>query len=63
MAAAGSILKFVEWDAAAQTPQRGAVNRKSAPSQLRITDMRACRIADVLDFPNLAGRTWRALPG
>ena len=51
MAAAGSILKLVEPEGAAQTPQPGGVNRNSAPSQLRITDMRACRIAGVLDFP------------
>jgi L-alanine-DL-glutamate epimerase-like enolase superfamily enzyme len=38
-------------DAAAQTPQPGGFNRNSAPSQLRITDMRACRIAAFLDFP------------
>ncbi len=48
---AGSVLKFVEQGATAQTPQTGSVNKNSAPSQLRITDMRACRIAGALDFP------------
>ena len=50
-AALGSILKFVEPDATAQTPQPGSVNRNSAPSKLRITDMRACRIASKIDYP------------
>jgi len=30
---------------------RGGVNRNSAPSQLRITDMRAIRIASNYDYP------------
>ena len=51
MAAAASILKLVERNASAQMPPLGALNRNSVPSQLRITDMRACRIAGVLDFP------------
>src|ERR1035438_7201344 len=37
--------------AAAQSPQSGGVNRNSAPSQLRITDMRAIRIASNYDYP------------
>jgi L-alanine-DL-glutamate epimerase-like enolase superfamily enzyme len=49
--ALGSMLKFVERDATAQTPQPGNVNRNSAPSKLRITDMRACRIASKIDYP------------
>jgi len=49
--AAGPVLKFVERDATAQAPQTGSVNRNSAPSKLRITDMRACRIASGLDYP------------
>ena len=48
---AASILELGEGDAEAQTPQGPGVNRNSAPSQLRITDMRACRIAGALDFP------------
>jgi hypothetical protein len=28
-----------------------AVNRNSAPSKLRITDMRACRVAANYDYP------------
>jgi len=47
----GSILKFMERDATAQTPQPGGFNRNSAPSKLRITDMRACRIASPVDYP------------
>ena len=50
-AALGSALALVERDAAAQTPQPGGVNKNSAPSNLRITDMRACRIATGLDHP------------
>ena len=50
-AALGSTLKLAERDAAAQDPQPGGVNRRSAPSNLRITDMRACRIASGLDYP------------
>ena len=50
-AGAGSALKFGEKDATAQTSQTGPVNRNSAPSQLKITDMRALRIASGLDYP------------
>ncbi|MCC6860178.1 MAG: mandelate racemase/muconate lactonizing enzyme family protein [Bryobacterales bacterium] len=50
-AACGSLLKSVESPAGAQSPQPGGVNRNSAPSKLRITDMRACRIASGLDYP------------
>ena len=50
-AAFGSALTLVERDAAAQAPQPGGVNRNSAPSNLKITDMRACRIASGLDYP------------
>ena len=35
----------------AQAPQAAGVNRNSAPSQLRITDMRAIRIASNFDYP------------
>ena len=41
---------FVEQSAEAQSNQSG-VNRNSAPSQLRITDMRAIRIASNYDYP------------
>src|SRR5512136_905411 len=51
MAAVGAAFKFVEPGAVAQTAQNRAVNRNSAPSQLKITDMRACRIASGLDYP------------
>jgi hypothetical protein len=37
--------------AGAQAPQAAGVNRNSAPSQLRITDMRAIRIASNFDYP------------
>ena len=37
--------------AAGQSPRPGGVNRNSAPSQLRITDMRAIRIASNYDYP------------
>ena len=40
-----------EQAAGAQSPQPGGVNRNSAPSQLRITDMRAIRIASNYDYP------------
>ncbi len=45
-AAGGSVVA-----AGAQAAPVQAVNRNSAPSKLRITDMRACRIAGFLDFP------------
>ena len=50
-AALGSALPFAEGEAEAQNPQPGGVNRNSAPSGLRITDMRACRISSGLDYP------------
>ncbi|MCC7176007.1 MAG: mandelate racemase/muconate lactonizing enzyme family protein [Bryobacterales bacterium] len=50
-AAAGPAMALVEQGAAAQAAQPGPVNRNSAPSQLRITDMRAIRIASGLDYP------------
>ena len=50
-AAFAPMLTLGEVDAAAQAPQPGGFNRNSAPSQLKITDMRACRIASGLDYP------------
>ena len=47
-AALGSAFKFVDRPANGQPMQAGGVNRNSAPSQLRITDMRAIRIASPL---------------
>ncbi len=35
----------------AQAPASGTVNRNSAPSDLRITDMRACTVAANYDYP------------
>jgi L-alanine-DL-glutamate epimerase-like enolase superfamily enzyme len=49
--AAGGALNSLEPAASAQAPQPGGFNRNSAPSQLRITDMRACRVASGLDYP------------
>lgn len=48
---AGSLLKLVEKDGTAQQPKPGGFTRMSAPSQLKITDMRACRIASNYDYP------------
>ncbi len=50
-AALGSAFKFTQKDASAQAPRPGGVNRNSAPSQLKITDMRACRVASSADYP------------
>jgi L-alanine-DL-glutamate epimerase-like enolase superfamily enzyme len=50
-AAAAPALKWVDRPANAQPIQAGGVNRNSAPSQLRITDMRAIRIASNYDYP------------
>ena len=50
-AALGSIFKLVDRPANGQPMQAGGVNRNSAPSQLRITDMRAIRIASNYDYP------------
>jgi len=49
-AALGSTFRFVEQPAGAQRPETRPVNRNSAPSQLRITDMRAIRIASNFDY-------------
>jgi len=50
-AAFGPMLKLAERDAVARYRQPGSINKNSAPSKLRITDMRACRIASGLDYP------------
>ncbi len=50
-AAAGAAFKFVDRPANAQPVQAGGVNKNSAPSQLKITDMRAIRIASNYDYP------------
>src|ERR1017187_8236431 len=42
---------MAEQTAGGQPLQSGGVNRNSAPSQLRITDMRAIRIASNYDYP------------
>jgi L-alanine-DL-glutamate epimerase-like enolase superfamily enzyme len=50
-AALGSVFRFVESPADGRPLQAGGVNRNSAPSQLKITDMRAIRIASNYDYP------------
>ena len=47
----GSIFKLVDRPANGQPIQAGGVNRNSAPSQLKITDMRACTVAANYDYP------------
>ena len=49
--ALGSAFKLVDRPANGQPIQAGGVNRNSAPSQLKITDMRAIRIASNYDYP------------
>ncbi len=46
-----SIFKFTEEPSAAQGRPGGGVNRNSAPSGLRVTDMRACTVASNFDYP------------
>jgi L-alanine-DL-glutamate epimerase-like enolase superfamily enzyme len=48
LAAFGPLFRLSEPVSGAQT---GSVNRNSGPSQLRITDMRFCRIASNYDYP------------
>jgi L-alanine-DL-glutamate epimerase-like enolase superfamily enzyme len=50
-AAGGTLRMSAEPDASAQAAQPAGFNRNSAPSKLKITDMRACRIASGLDYP------------
>lgn len=50
-AALGSAFKFVDRPANGQPRQAGGYNRNSAPSALKITDMRAIRIASNYDYP------------
>jgi L-alanine-DL-glutamate epimerase-like enolase superfamily enzyme len=47
----GSAFKFVDRPANGQPIRQGGVNRNSSPSQLKITDMRACRVASNYDYP------------
>ncbi len=44
-AALGALFRITEQPASAQLLRTGGVNRNSAPSQLKITDMRAIREA------------------
>jgi L-alanine-DL-glutamate epimerase-like enolase superfamily enzyme len=48
---ASAALRLVDLPANAQPLQAGGVNRNSAPSDLKITDMRAIRIASNYDYP------------
>ena len=50
-AAIAGILKWTESGSSAQQGQRQGVNRASAPSQLRITDMRSVLVASNYDYP------------
>jgi len=51
LAAFGPLFKMTKPASASQAPASGSVNRNSAPSDLRITDMRACRVASNYDYP------------
>src|ERR1035437_10699433 len=54
LAAAGalpSLFKLTQGTGAAQSNQRSGVNRNSAPSDLKITDVRACTVATYYDYP------------
>ena len=48
LAALGPLFRLTKPASGAQT---GGVNRNSAPSQLKITDMRYCRVASNYDYP------------
>src|SRR5512141_2666050 len=49
--ALGPLLKITEDRGAAQTNPAAPVNRYSAPSSLKITDIRACTVAANYDYP------------
>jgi L-alanine-DL-glutamate epimerase-like enolase superfamily enzyme len=51
MAAMGVVSKFAAHDLIAETGQPVNLNKHSAPSQLKITDMRACTVAANYDYP------------
>ena len=51
LAAFGPLFKLTNPASGAPSPQTGGVNRNSAPSDLKITDMRACRVASNYDYP------------
>ena len=51
LAGVGAVLKLVDVPANGQPLQAGGVNKNSAPSDLKITDMRAIRIASNYDYP------------
>jgi len=60
-AACGSLL--TDRPAEAQAPRSGSFNRNSAPSQLRITDMRFIRIASNYDYPIIRVETNQGVYG
>jgi len=51
VAAFGPVFKLIEGAAGAQARPAPSVNRYSAPSDLKITDMRACTVATNYDYP------------
>ncbi len=51
LAALGPAFRLAEDTAQARTAQSTSVNRNSAPSRLKITDMRAIRVASSADYP------------
>jgi L-alanine-DL-glutamate epimerase-like enolase superfamily enzyme len=51
LAATGPLFRLTSPAAGAATPQSGSVNKSSAPSDLKITDMRFCRVASNYDYP------------
>ncbi|MGW8181901.1 MAG: hypothetical protein ACWGQW_24495, partial [bacterium] len=54
LAAAGicsSIFKLCKASSGSASPETGALNTSSAPSDLKITDMRACTVAANYDYP------------
>jgi hypothetical protein len=51
LAAFGPLFQATKSASGAPLPQAGSVNRNSSPSDLKITDMRACRVASNYDYP------------
>ncbi|MFB3789487.1 MAG: mandelate racemase/muconate lactonizing enzyme family protein [bacterium] len=54
---------FLEKNADAQAPSSSEVNKNSAPSQLKITDMRACTVASNYDYPIIRIDTNQGISG
>src|SRR5271157_4685316 len=49
--AVASLFKATEGTGDAQSAQSSGLNRNSAPTDLKITDMRACTVATYYDYP------------